>query len=742
MVLDDKIEKIYDLVNSGEELTTKKLNEIGLNSNKIKEYVDSKIIVRISRGIYMLNDLNILYTRLYEAINKDNIYEISYYFEQIYNIDNSVINKYLLYLMNDLYKLSDSLIKCTKELDLDNMRLTDDDKLSRTYNNIIYHSLCKKDNKSLYIANTYITQKRIQDEVMCLLIEKRWKKMRYQISTINLLVRQKKYNEVIAFLNSINELNRLEQNILEVCKKYIEISNTKKIPSIKNIEISNLTEAIEANDFKKAHRLCVDYNNKNFILKENSAILIILEDILKLISKINSIGYNEVLENIKNNNDNLFEIVSIIDKYLDSIGKSKYSSIVLDNLKLDLLNNDNKYTFFRKICNGLENDNYVYYLDYYVKQFYIELGHNNMNKASTYLDIIYNGIELGYECPIINLLEDTINYTKKFFSREKIEFESNKEYYLENKNNLNEKSDIDNADNNEIISNEDIKYINAKFDKVRDSKRFIHIKKINEERKKLLKIMVINSLDISYLDTTKSLTLWYTPYKNKRVNTRDLKIKGEQLYRNNNLKEALSVFQELVEHGQFSSYTMARLGLICLNLNYINWSIEYLTFATELSEKFNNDFDFTALLSKLTKKDNEINEVKYKVEFNYSEFTNDNNYDDIDNIDEISTMVSKGNSIKEVCESFNMNDEQICLVYLFYVREYYMNGDYEIGDKILKYVEQSQNKTEKVISLMNDIRKNKKFYLYRENNEFRLIKKIKAIAFIFFYILVHYLVYL
>ena len=723
MVLDDKIEKIYDLVNSGEELTTKKLNEIGLNSNKIKEYVDSKIIVRISRGIYMLNDLNILYTRLYEAINKDNIYEISYYFEQIYNIDNSVINKYLLYLMNDLYKLSDSLIKCTKELDLDNMRLTDDDKLSRTYNNIIYHSLCKKDNKSLYIANTYITQKRIQDEVMCLLIEKRWKKMRYQISTINLLVRQKKYNEVIAFLNSINELNRLEQNILEVCKKYIEISNTKKIPSIKNIEISNLTEAIEANDFKKAHRLCVDYNNKNFILKENSAILIILEDILKLISKINSIGYNEVLENIKNNNDNLFEIVSIIDKYLDSIGKSKYSSIVLDNLKLDLLNNDNKYTFFRKICNGLENDNYVYYLDYYVKQFYIELGHNNMNKASTYLDIIYNGIELGYECPIINLLEDTINYTKKFFSREKIEFESNKEYYLENKNNLNEKSDIDNADNNEIISNEDIKYINAKFDKVRDSKRFIHIKKINEERKKLLKIMVINSLDISYLDTTKSLTLWYTPYKNKRVNTRDLKIKGEQLYRNNNLKEALSVFQELVEHGQFSSYTMARLGLICLNLNYINWSIEYLTFATELSEKFNNDFDFTALLSKLTKKDNEINEVKYKVEFNYSEFTNDNNYDDIDNIDEISTMVSKGNSIKEVCESFNMNDEQICLVYLFYVREYYMNGDYEIGDKILKYVEQSQNKTEKVISLMNDIRKNKKFYLYRENNEFRLIKK-------------------
>ena len=50
-------------------------------------------------------------------------------------------------------------------------------------------------------------------------------------------------------------------------------------------------------------------------------------------------------------------------------------------------------------------------------------------------------------------------------------------------------------------------------------------------------------------------------------------------------------------------------------------------------------------------------------------------------------------------------------------KRYYTNKQDELGDKFLKMVEQSGNKSKKVIAKMEEVRKNKKFYKNRAESQ-------------------------
>ena len=52
MITNEKIENLYSKVVSGEELTTKLLNNCGFNSKDINNLLDKNLISRIKRGYY------------------------------------------------------------------------------------------------------------------------------------------------------------------------------------------------------------------------------------------------------------------------------------------------------------------------------------------------------------------------------------------------------------------------------------------------------------------------------------------------------------------------------------------------------------------------------------------------------------------------------------------------------------------------------------------------------------------
>lgn len=96
----------------------------------------------------------------------------------------------------------------------------------------------------------------------------------------------------------------------------------------------------------------------------------------------------------------------------------------------------------------------------------------------------------------------------------------------------------------------------------------------------------------------------------------------------------------------------------------------------------------------------------------------------INNFDVIEHLVYNQNmSILEACMQNNLNREGIDVVKLMFARNCYTNEDYTTGDLIIKNVEQSKYKTPFVINLMNEIRKNKRFYKNRKTEE-NFVKKI------------------
>ena len=51
-----------------------------------------------------------------------------------------------------------------------------------------------------------------------------------------------------------------------------------------------------------------------------------------------------------------------------------------------------------------------------------------------------------------------------------------------------------------------------------------------------------------------------------------------------------------------------------------------------------------------------------------------------------------------------------------YVQKFYAQKNYEKGDQFLKAVEKSDNKTQRVLTLLNNVKSRRKFYANREDN--------------------------
>ena len=187
----------------------------------------------------------------------------------------------------------------------------------------------------------------------------------------------------------------------------------------------------------------------------------------------------------------------------------------------------------------------------------------------------------------------------------------------------------------------------------------------------------------------------------------------------------INICRELLNMYGPRAFLYAKIGLSYLKMKDKTNAIQYLWLSTEISKQTQEGFDFTELIQKITGKylvDESKNETK-KIRMSEGDF-NIEHYA-IDNFDEIKSLVLNQNlSISDVCAQFGLGIEETNTVKLMFAKQYYAQGDYITGDRIVKHVEQSSNKTQFVRQLIDEIRRAKKFYKNRITDDTIFVKKI------------------
>jgi len=728
MVDSEKVRELF-YISSSEELTTKKLNEIGLNSNRINEYINNGIINRVSRGKYeilknnLLNYIPNIYKELIELMNQSELGKFSSLLSLAFS-NNKDINRVYLYLANLIYPISSELRDMLEQYMKDGLDIKEETDTSDYVNYIIDLILSKK---YTYLINC--VEKDIEndeDKLLLLLLEKIQKRYIIPTKRINALIYEKKYGEIVKLLDEeekVIDLSYFKKILYVLSCKYIEIENVKDIPQ-KTSEISDdIISATKNNDFEKILSLSNQLDDIKLI-KHKKLINRVAYDLYKITKKIT---FKDVIEEVEKGNS-LIDIFNKIDYFLSCYDKQKYNSILIDTIKIDLFYNQRsykKYSYSNALVNELINNVFKYDMNYYIKSFYYELSKGHIDIAQTYLDIIDNGKYLGYECPIYDLFEQALFYTKKLYNHEEIDI-----IKLSDTSEINSNDSEDEEFNNqeeivrdEVVNTIDSTYLDAQIEKVRELKGIVPLKKINGDRLSLLRKKIKGSDDLLYLKIRDRYTLIYAPNKRIRDNYVEYINKGEELYKESKYEEAVVEYKKVLWSGSAKAYTYARIGLCYLKMSHINKCLEYLKIATELSRIEGKNFDFSVLIAQLTNSgmvDEE--DTKFYVKFNENDFYEDKYYG-ISCMSNIIDNIRNGMSIEESFILYNLDEEQSLVALLVLAKEYYKVGEFELGDTLYKKVEKHNNKSRKVIKIMNEIQRNKKFYMYREDNQNILIKK-------------------
>ena len=175
--------------------------------------------------------------------------------------------------------------------------------------------------------------------------------------------------------------------------------------------------------------------------------------------------------------------------------------------------------------------------------------------------------------------------------------------------------------------------------------------------------------------------------------------------------------------GAPKAFVFAGLGLGYYHLNKKRLASSYLLVATELSKQNNEEFDFAQMIETLNEDYTDLEEKKSSVKVDEDEFKSSaDDYYGITNMAEVSDLVFQGMSISDVCKKMNYDTEKENIILLIFAREYYIQQNYELGDKCLKRVEKSPNKTPYIKKLYSETMKNKKLYKNKSNEDHKCLK--------------------
>lgn len=210
------------------------------------------------------------------------------------------------------------------------------------------------------------------------------------------------------------------------------------------------------------------------------------------------------------------------------------------------------------------------------------------------------------------------------------------------------------------------------------------------------------------------LILRYRDIKNK-IAYKDIMERADLEFDCKNYKRSLMDYLILLECSIYpKSDLYAKIGLCYYNLNDLVKAEGYLMIANYKNEESKN-FELEESAKYFEERVKRIRSERYntknleKVESYKSNF---NKFDEI--VDYVSACDS---DIESVGMEFSLSNDERDFVKLNLAIEFYKQGDIEKGNYYLNAVENSPNKSKKIIKFCEEVRNNKNFYQYREDNQ-------------------------
>ena len=798
MVTQDKILLIYDMILQGKSLTTKELNANGFTANDINVLIKQNVVVRVKWGLYALKDVNLLvsygcnlasqkkydgaqlcFEKCYEmdktnyyvnsqiffsAIRNKNYAKALEVYQSLIN-DEKPINKantqLYLYLLNQIIELPEDYCKIASNLTYDDIRIPYKDEK-------INNQICQNNIRKLLISFNFVnafqqlrevlssgTKIRINDVILRELLNQCLDAhLSYQLYTVE-CIQNRQYSKLISNLSTKKEksiLNKYDEYVLRLAKIIIQLKESSVFPQIKEGQIKNVFNAIDNNDYELALKLSCDFNKQNNFDDSKSAINLLLKDIVQLKKELSiEKKESEDKQSGLNNQNELFSqtVISLmnllvnnkldeayrqIEYYLQTIEQEKYYFLIVDLIKISLLDKDKSFKKPLLALTLISQNKYSIDISNFIQEFYASIFEKRYSCARFYLEIISssnkfinNGImvdglitlldavekeahhsELSVMQPVDNhqRLEKSVANTN--IEKSNVKFENNKDKNSEKDTELIKKDQNFIAQKNAyLLQNKGIILLNPMSDD-----RIFHLMGIAKQYPNMRTFIIQTGRN-------KQLVLKYHEKNDKWIDVKGIIKEASEAYKNNRYEECINKnLQILHMYDMPSAATFSKIGLSYAKMRRRFLAIDYLTVAVDLAKKEGKDYDFSDIISWL--KGEAISEkVKPKFSMRLEEFDNGdvNKFDGIDDFKKISEyIISSGLDVESACQQLSMSQEQIDMIKLYYARELYRLGEINRGNLFLQTVERSKGKTSKVKNLLSEIRKNRFFYQYRDSD--------------------------
>lgn len=714
---------------------------------------------------------------------------------------------YYLYLLNIIIDLPDKYKKASKSFTINDIKvLYQDDK---RYQDINYSNRIRAlvfNGKIAYaksLSNSVTSENMYTSIEQQLLIRAGFAWYDNKNAIID-LINNNKYQEVVDYVLDLESRYNIAQaykNILKLASSIIKIKQSGIVPEKGEMEKDNIIQAIETNNFEYALKLTTEFNEKYNIENKTDGNYLLLSHICSLIdslSKKNTQKENKIeIQNVKISaktsaiepslpliisyltNQDIDNALKCLNKYMISINKSEYEFLLVDLIKLSLLDQDMAFVKPMTVLSIIENENFSFDLSSYIKNFYISLSENKLKQARVYLDIISKSSSIGYDCILTDgmykILEAAEKNIKSIYGDTLPQKEINIDFEPTDKNNSNIEEEIeDNCDDNEeyleesqvyddaydetnieeeqiveiIDENANKKYIPNIIKEYESKIKEIPESKIDSEKRNIEKIhgylaknrgiVILKPMDTisteriqklidSYPDMTyfaikdgqiERLVIKYIQINKENIDIDSLKNLAIEQFKNKQYSKSIDSNLELISiNDTLSLAAYTSLGIAHLKIKKIHKAIGYLTIATFLSKVEGKDIDFTELIMGL-KGLIPKEDIKNTQNIKNEDFNFDDNeeYYGIEEFDQINAyIVESGLDVTSACQSMNASQNTINIINLIYAKEYFKQGDIEQGNLFLKEVAKQKNKSEIVIKILNEITKRKNFY--QNNNE-------------------------
>lgn len=689
-----------------------------------------------------------------QSICKDNYEDTYKYFDRIisttskfYHTDYNIY----LYLLNFITEVPQKYARYTSCLRLEDLIIDEKDfRYSdvNKYNNVINAMMQRKFSYALHLLNNIIEEKKYktrQDIIIINLLYDVFMAEKEDKNNILNYVKEKDYDSIIKILDIKSKkvglsFNEEIINILASDIKYFK--NNKYIPKPLKEERFSFREAIDNYNYELALNIRKEYIETYNISCEEDSIYLLLNEICILkkelclhsnktieleddtkkeetvsVAKKEEIGnvtLNDVLNSLMAND--LEKNLVILKDYMLNINKEEYIFLIIRLIKLSILKNDFAFITPMTTLTLISRNAYTFDVSYYIQEFYLALSLNHLEEAEIYLDIIRNANNIKLSNTNIENLEKVLNINKETKEQLTVSSNENTEEKIEKNSNIIPEKTSTNF-------NLEKKFLDDRYKYLLSNKGIVLLKPMDKDRRRVIHKLVetypyMESFSIGK-DNNRRIVLKYINNE-ELLNINETIELGKIAYINKNYKKCIEYYEKLLNLKKGKAFVYSKLGFAYMKLRQRQKAIEYFTVAIEMNKEENNDkaYDLEDLLLRL--QGLVLREDK-KPRFNMKEedFIEDADlYYGIENIEEITEYVKNSNkNVNIALKELNLSEEQINIIKLIYARGFYINQQFEIGDSFIKDVEQSKNKSDFILKLLEEIRKNKKLYFNRNKDK-------------------------